>query len=143
MRSNLRPSAPAIERPMDVLPTPGGPSRQRIEPRAGRCCAAVSLRARAVRQTGGRGVGGGGLGAEGRARRCGGAEVRRASARGTYNQTFWVRVQVRVRVRVRVGGEGARPDGEVLVDAPLDLGHAVVLALEDLLGALQLQVVRG
>ncbi len=34
MRSNLRPSAAAIERPSDVLPTPGGPTKQRIEPRA-------------------------------------------------------------------------------------------------------------
>ena len=30
MRSNLRPSARAIERPSDVLPTPGGPTKQRI-----------------------------------------------------------------------------------------------------------------
>src|SRR3954451_20442558 len=34
MRSNLRSSAAAIERPSDVLPTPGGPTKQRIEPRA-------------------------------------------------------------------------------------------------------------
>src|SRR5437588_23909 len=34
MRSKARPSARAIERPSDVLPTPGGPTKQRIEPRA-------------------------------------------------------------------------------------------------------------
>ena len=34
MRSNLRSSADAIERPSEVLPTPGGPTKQRIEPRA-------------------------------------------------------------------------------------------------------------
>ena len=31
MRSNLRPIAAAIERPSEVLPTPGGPTKQRIE----------------------------------------------------------------------------------------------------------------
>ena len=37
MRTNLRPSARAIECPSDVLPTPGGPTKQRIEvpPRVG------------------------------------------------------------------------------------------------------------
>ena len=35
MRSNLRPSARAIDLPSEVLPTPGGPTRQRIELRAG------------------------------------------------------------------------------------------------------------
>ena len=34
MRSNLRPSARAIDWPSDVLPTPGGPTKHRIEPRA-------------------------------------------------------------------------------------------------------------
>ena len=34
MRSNLRPSARAIDWPSEVLPTPGGPAKQRIEPRA-------------------------------------------------------------------------------------------------------------
>ena len=33
MRSNLRPSARAIDGPSEVLPTPGGPTKQRIEPR--------------------------------------------------------------------------------------------------------------
>ena len=32
MRENLRPSARAIEWPSDVLPTPGGPTKQRIGP---------------------------------------------------------------------------------------------------------------
>ena len=32
MRSNLRPRARAIERPSEVLPTPGGPTKHRIEP---------------------------------------------------------------------------------------------------------------
>ena len=32
MRTNLRPSAVAIEWPSDVLPTPGGPTKQRICP---------------------------------------------------------------------------------------------------------------
>ena len=31
MRSNLRPIARAIERPSDVLPTPGGPTKHMIE----------------------------------------------------------------------------------------------------------------
>src|SRR5262244_2431153 len=33
MRTNSRPIARAIERPSDVLPTPGGPTKQRIGPR--------------------------------------------------------------------------------------------------------------
>ena len=32
MRANLRPSERAIERPSDVLPTPGGPTKQRMGP---------------------------------------------------------------------------------------------------------------
>ena len=32
MRANLRPSAWAIDCPSDVLPTPGGPTKQRIGP---------------------------------------------------------------------------------------------------------------
>ena len=32
MRTNLRPSARAIDWPSDVLPTPGGPTKQRIGP---------------------------------------------------------------------------------------------------------------
>jgi len=39
-RTNLRPSARAIERPRDVLPTPGGPTKQRI----GACASGASLR---------------------------------------------------------------------------------------------------
>ena len=31
-RTNWRPSALAIDRPSDVLPTPGGPTKQRIGP---------------------------------------------------------------------------------------------------------------
>ena len=31
-RTNLRPSDVAIDRPSDVLPTPGGPTKQRIGP---------------------------------------------------------------------------------------------------------------
>jgi hypothetical protein len=34
MRSNFRPIAAAIERPSDVFPTPGGPTKQRIPERA-------------------------------------------------------------------------------------------------------------
>jgi hypothetical protein len=32
IRTNFRPSARAIERPSDVFPTPGGPTRHRIGP---------------------------------------------------------------------------------------------------------------
>ncbi len=32
MRTNLRPSARAIDLPSDVLPTPGGPTKHRIGP---------------------------------------------------------------------------------------------------------------
>jgi hypothetical protein len=41
MRSNLRPIAAAIERPSEVLPTPGGPTKQRIEEP---CASGLSLR---------------------------------------------------------------------------------------------------
>ena len=45
MRTNLRPVALAIDWPSDVLPTPGGPTRQRIGAfsRSTRCCTAQVL----------------------------------------------------------------------------------------------------
>ena len=44
MRTNLRPSARAIERPSEVLPTPGGPTKQMIGPRSTRPRSRVSFK---------------------------------------------------------------------------------------------------